>query len=126
MKISRHLTLGFEEASKREKFFDLCDGHIDHAIDKHPLFAHLLTSTKDEKFYTSGMERAKSDLAEEVEYGYSCTDTILDAEIYEFLAELARGDLTRAREEAADVVAVLYRALSMLENQIKNERSNHE
>ena len=25
MKSSRHLTIGFEEASKREKFFDLCD-----------------------------------------------------------------------------------------------------
>lgn len=121
MKISRHITLGFEEASKREKFFDLCDGHIDHAIEKHPTFAYLLTSTKDEKVYTACAEKTKSDLAEEVEQGYSCTDTILDAEIYEFLSELARGDLTRAREEAADVVAVLYRALSMLENQIKNE-----
>ena len=123
MKISRHLTLGFEEASKREKFFDLCDLHIDHAIEKHPTFAHLLTSTKDEKFYTACAERVKSNLAEEVEHGYSCIDTILDAEINEFLAELARGDLTRAREEAADVVAVLYRALSMLESKIKNEKN---
>lgn len=121
MKISRHITLGFEEASKREKFFDLCDQHIDHAIEKHPNFARLLTSTKNEKVYIACAEKTKSDLAEEVEHGYSCTDTILDAEIYEFLAELARGDLTRAREEAADVVAVLYRALSMLESQIKNE-----
>lgn len=123
MKISRHITLGFEEASKREKFFDICDGHIDHAIEKHPTFARLLTGTKDERFYTSCAEKTKSDLAEEVEHGYSCTDTILDAEIYEFLSELARGDLTRAREEAADVVAVLYRALSMLESQIKNEKN---
>lgn len=123
MKISRHITLGFEEASKREKFFDLCDQHIDHAIEKHQLFAHLLTSTRSEKVYTSCAEKTKSDLAEEVEHGYSCTDTILDAEIYEFLSELARGDLIRAREEAADVVAVLYRALSMLENQIKNEKN---
>ena len=121
MKISRHLTLGFEEASKREKFFDLCDQHIDHAIEKHPTFARLLTSMKDEKFYTACAERVKRNLAEEVEHGYSCTDTILGAEFYEFIAELARGDLTRASEEAADVVAVLYRALSMLENQIKNE-----
>lgn len=123
MKISRHITLGFEEASKREKFFDLCDGHIDHAIEKHPTFAHLLTGTKDERFYTACTERAKSDLSDEVEHGYSCTDTILYAELYEFLSELARGDLTRAREEAADVVAVLYRALSMLESQIKNEKN---
>lgn len=115
MKCTRYLTLGFEEAAKRESFFNLCDQHIDHAIQKHPFFAHFLTS-RDEKVYTACAEKTKSDLAEEVEHGYSCTDTILEAEVNEFLAELARGNLTRAREEAADVVAVLYRSLSMLES----------
>lgn len=120
MKCTRYLTLGFDEAAKRETFFNLCDQHIDHAIQKHPLFAHLLTSTRDEKVYTACAVRAKSDLAEEVEHGYACTDTIIESEINEFLAELARGDITRAREEAADIVAVLYRALSMLESSTKN------
>ena len=38
--------------------------------------------------------------------------SILFSEVFEFLAEVARGDFDRALEEAGDVMAVLYRALN--------------
>lgn len=107
MKIEYYLSLGFEEAAKRNNFFDLISKHIDHAREKHPLFAKKINWRKPEcfSFYA---KYHKQNIAD---HGYTIEDVFL-SECYEFLEALESGDLDRAREEAADVVAVIYRALS--------------
>lgn len=116
MKIETYLKLGFEEAAKREIFFNLCSEHIDHARKKHPLFAKEVNWRKPEcfSFYAKYHKENIKD------HGYTIEDVFL-SECFEFLEALVNGDLNRAREEAADVFAVMYRALSHDKENTTNE-----
>ena len=111
MNIEQYTSLGFDEAKRREEFFNNCSRHIDHAREKHPFFANGVLEDSEQgnvldEVVTLEMARyykrkiAKSPVLENV----------LLSEIYEFLAELHKGNMERALEEACDVVAVLYRA----------------
>lgn len=78
------------------------------ARDKHPDFI-----PSPEKNYA----RIYTEIARELKdkgghEGYSTLCSILMSECYEFLTEIAKGDLAAATTEAGDVMAVLYRALN--------------
>lgn len=73
------------------------------ARDKHPDFVPPPTPDLAEGFAVDARWCAGA---------YPCLRNVLLSEVYEFLTEIAKGDLRRATEEAGDVIAVLYRALN--------------
>ena len=84
-------------------FWRLCEEHLRHARAKHPKFAKEVSMFGKETLDLVA-HRYKN-------LGSPFVEDILLSEVYEFLAELKRGDMARAREEAADIVAVVRRAL---------------
>lgn len=98
-----------ERMGREISFWPLCEEHLKHAREKHPFFADRIGPVDDsDAFYFGSLaeitkKRIKTEPSLEI---------VLMGEVHEFLAEMARGDLSRAREEAADIVAVLLRALS--------------
>lgn len=106
----------------KEEFHTLIDEHITHAKEKHPLFAHRLVDATME-YYDALANSAKLSVVVTARDGHCPATTVVLAEVYEFFNELAAGNLDRAKEEGADIVATIYRALEMLEEQ---KESNHE
>lgn len=84
-------------------FWGLCEEHLKHALEKHPEFAKKV-SMFDEETLDLAAHRYKN-------LGSCYVEDILLSEVYEFLAEIKRGNMERAQEEAADVVAVLKRVV---------------
>ena len=76
---------------------------LDKARKKHPGFVPLPTPDLAESFAKDAKWHAGA---------CPCLRNVLLEEVYEFLAEVANGDFDRALEEAGDVMAVLYRALT--------------
>lgn len=108
------LLLGFDTASKRVRFFNICNDHITHAEKKHPMFANCITEStvaNIEKRYHEYVEMYQGQLRAALNRGTAPLETILLEEVYEFLEALASGDSVNVQEEAADIVAVLYRAV---------------
>lgn len=105
-----------------KEFHALIDAHIVHAKEKHPIFAHKLMRSPME-YYDSLANGAKLAIKTCVQNEDCPASVVIIAELYEFFTELAAGNLDRAKEEAADTVATIYRALEMLEEQ---KESNHE
>lgn len=101
-----------------EEFHALIDAHIVHAKEKYPLFAHVLTYNTPE-YYDKLANGEKLEIQRDAKAGNCAASTVLVAEVYEFFSELAAGNLDRAKEEGADVVAVIYRALEMLEERLE-------
>lgn len=115
------MLLGFDVASKRAQFFSLCSDHITNAQKKHPVFATCLSeSTVNdlEKRYNEYAVMYQGQLRAALNRGTAPIETILLEEVYEFLEAVAAGDSIAIREEAADIVAVLYRAVN---GEMKNE-----
>lgn len=79
------------------------------AREKHPVFLDVWPKAEDAEAYLDTAEIHKLDIGKKES---TQLHSILFSEVFEFLAEVARGDLDRAIEEAGDVVAVLYRALN--------------
>ena len=91
---------------RHEQFYALCDEHLRHAREKHPFFADCVSGFLNDAWFKCHALSHKNELDED-----PSVENVLLSEVYEFLAELERGDKARAREEAADIVAVLLRAL---------------
>ena len=91
-----------------DRFADIVNAHVRHACKKHPGFVRTVCPVN-----TSYMRFSKhADLYREMLGQDSCLAYALLSEVYEFLAEVARGDANRAEQEAADVMAVIIRALA--------------
>lgn len=101
-----------------DSFYNACREHIVHAKAKHPLFAHQSTDLPA-PFYHLEAIRTKRLLKLSAQCGQASIEQVLDCEVQEFLHELSFENLERAKAEAADIVAVLYRALEWIE-----ERAN--
>lgn len=89
-------------------FWDTCEEHLKHAREKHPKFAKVVS-----QFYQNEHEANLRHLRETNGYVLSNAPSIyniLREEVEEFMIELLRGDLDRAREEGADIIAVILRA----------------
>lgn len=84
-----------------DALMDAARTSIDKAHERHPDFAYVLRAAAEN--YADKAADLKPD---------STLHAVLLAECYEFLAEMARGDFDRAKQEAGDVIAVLYRALN--------------
>lgn len=79
------------------------------AREKHPVFLDAWPKAEDAETYLDTAEIHKLDIGKKKS---TQLHSILFSEVFEFLAEIARGDFDRALEEAGDVIAVLYRALN--------------
>lgn len=98
-----------------EAFWKACSKHIQHARDKHPHFADTVINRKHitpEASAASIARHTKAIISHEALSGRASVENILLGEVYEFIAELAKKDKARAVEEAADIVAVVYRAIT--------------
>lgn len=82
---------------------------LDKACEKHPVFLDVWPKTKDAETYLDTAEIHKLGIGKK-DSNQLCS--VLLSEVFEFLAEVARGDFDRAIEEAGDVMAVLYRTLN--------------
>ena len=85
------------------------DNSLAKARAKHPVFLDAWPKAEDAEAYLDTAEIHKLDIGKKES---TQLHSILFSEVFEFLAEVARGDLDRAIEEAGDVMAVLYRALN--------------
>lgn len=83
---------------------------LDKAREKHPKFIDLGQKYSDYSI-AYFQEKAES-LKDALEKSDCPLRSLLNAEVYAFLAEVARGNFDRALEEAGDIMAVLYRALN--------------
>lgn len=88
--------------------------HIKHAEAKHPKFADRFCVCEDG--YLFSIKSMQQEIAKQVAGGKVCASSLLFEEVYEFLAEVAAGNLEKAKAEAGDVAAVLYRTIKMMED----------
>lgn len=83
---------------------------LDKAREKHPKFIDLGQRYSD--YSIEYFQDKKESLKGALKSSDCQLRTLLVAEVYAFLFEIARGDFDRALEEAGDIMAVLYRALN--------------
>ena len=110
MNINDYYALGFEEASKREAFFNKCSDHLTHAREKHPFFAKRVLEDSEQGYVLD--EVVMLEMAQYYKRKIAKSpvlENVLLSEIYEFLSEAHNGDMDRTVEEACDIVAVLMR-----------------
>lgn len=99
------------------------EGHLYMAFDRslrkarreHPNFCPVLTGPSAEATYRYEADKARFWQKEDS----ISLRHVLQEEVYEFLAEVAAGNLEAAISEAGDVLAVMYRALNL------DHRRNH-
>ena len=93
------------------------EGHIYLAFERslqkarreHPTFCPVLTGDSAEATYRHAAEEQRIWQKEDT----ITLRAVLLEEVYEFLAEVAAGNLEAAIGEAGDVLAVMYRALNL-------------
>lgn len=118
--------LTVDAADEACESFELHLGKLDEAFEtslekacrKHPVFLDAWPKAEDAETYLDTAEIHKLDIGKKES---TQLHSILVSEVFEFLAEIARGDFDRALEEAGDVVAVLYRALNGDWKEVRNE-----
>ena len=84
-------------------FNDAFEESLAKAREKHPGFVPLPTPDLAEGFAVDARWHAEA---------VPCLRNVLLSEVYEFIAEVAKGNFYRALEEAGDVMAVMFRALT--------------
>lgn len=113
----RRERLTVDAADEACESFELHLGKLDEAFEtslekacrKHPVFLDVWPKAEDAESYLDTAEIHKLDIGRKES---TQLHSILFSEVFEFLAEVARGDFDRALEEAGDIMAVLYRALN--------------
>ena len=96
----------------------ICEQAVEKARKKHPKFITLPDASREHAVATAAGNMArqiKADLerASTANCYRDCQlEMVLKGELYEFLEAFHHGDFEHAMEEAADVVAVLFRALN--------------
>lgn len=97
-----------------EAFAKLINEHIRHAEEKHPKFADRLVGNVSS--YRDDAERMRVLISYMEQDGRVMASALLWEEMYEFLAEVQAGNIEKAKAEAGDVAAVLYRTIKMMED----------
>lgn len=92
-------------------FFERCKRHIEHARQKHKFFAERVLNNPERCDLLDVMSEMAQYYKRQITENPTLENVLL-SEIYEFLAEAHNGNMERAKEEAADVVAVMYRFLA--------------
>lgn len=85
------------------------DNSLAKARGKHPVFLDAWPNAEDAETYLDTAEIHKLGIGKEDSHQLC---SVLLSEVFEFLAEVARGDFDRALEEAGDVMSVMYRAIN--------------
>lgn len=109
--------LTVDAADEACESFELHLGKLDEAFEtslekareKHPVFLDAWPKAEDAEAYLDTAEIHKLEIGKKES---TQLHSILFSEVFEFLAEIAKGDFARALEEAGDVMAVMYRALN--------------
>lgn len=92
-----------------DDFFAQCEAHLEHAKNSHPMFVETIDNNAIRRAnYGNFAKIAEFDCEHSIKT--SLHDVLIE-EVYEFLYEVSKGHLHRAKEEAADIVAVLFRAI---------------
>lgn len=99
------------ECRMRELFFAKCNKHINRAQEKYPVFAYKINSFLTTKIYKDMADAHRKTRNDDAAKKEAAIENILLGEVFEFMEAFSRGDLEAAKEEAADVVAVLFRAI---------------
>lgn len=84
---------------------------IAEAAQKHPEFAKRVLFRKDDLNTTHNMAAMKTRSQKHMD-----VESILFAEVYEFLYEVNRGNFMRAFDEMLDIFAVAYRAIQHMDD----------
>ena len=90
-------------------FWRLCEEHLKHAREEHPGFAKVVSQLHRDQ-HRGYLEHFRETQTFDLEDAPSVYN-ILREEVEEFILEMLRCDKARAREEGADIVAVVRRAL---------------
>lgn len=112
-----------------QEFFDLCQKHILHAKAKHPLFAHQAVScpvVTERNYFLDKAIHFKRLLQSKARLGKASIELVLLSEMNEFMHEVFNGNIDRAKEEAADVVAVLFRAIEWMNENKEDDEDEEE
>ena len=98
-----HWHLSFEELTEA-----MC-ASVDKAREKHPVFLDVWPKPVEAEVYKTDAKFWKKEIARKE---FDQLRSVLFSKVNEFLAEVARGDLDRAIDEAGDIMAVIYRTLN--------------
>lgn len=114
-----------KELKMDKKIIDAIERHYEHAKEKHPRFLNALHHPKSVvpmSAYTNGLRVRRKLLNAAIEEKRLCPWHLLDCELSEMYAELAKGDKKRAVEECYDAIAVLLRIIDVIEERQKISR----
>lgn len=90
-----------------QDFYELIEAHIVHAKEKHPAFPPW-TGCDILQTYYNRFAKVLQDKPDQP------ADIIMFEEAGEFLVEYHAGNFERAKEEAGDLIAVLFRMLESM------------
>ena len=97
--------------------------HYDHARKKHPYFCDRMLPAWAESNIKDHIQRALEDRRARLKQGAGdgnlMWNEVLDCECWEVTEALAHGDTAHAVEECFDAIAVLLRAIDVLEGRQK-------
>lgn len=114
MTLKEVFRMELEMLEKRDKkineFFSICKKHLTHARQKHPFFAERVLNNPERCDLLNEMSEMAQYYKRQITENPTLENVLL-SEIYEFLAEAHNGNKAHALYEAADVVAVILRAL---------------
>jgi len=102
------------EVFKDYENFKLVKKSIEKARTKHPHFCDVLTEG-DADFFKMRSCRLKKFNDDDEKTGESSAERILDEELSEMFLEYNEGNKQKAKEEAADCIAVLIRIMEELD-----------
>ena len=88
--------------------------HYNHAREKHPYFCDMITCLSDIGADTH-LDIYRATLVSEVKVGAVEVGTVLFCEFYEAMQAYKQGNTAAAIEECYDCIAVLLRAIDVLE-----------
>ena len=96
-------------------FLKRATAHYDHAVESHPRFCDYLAESKCVEFARADLAWAREDLALNAKENRSTFSEVLDKEIAETLLAIVEGRGEAAVEAAYDAIAVIMRAISVVE-----------
>lgn len=105
-----------DEIRQRADVMERIWAHYDHACEKHPYFCDIIKSD-DLPFDFAGwnLGECRKRLAHAKAADVVRWDELLDCEKYEAMVEINGGNTPHAVEELYDAIAVLLRAIDVLE-----------
>ncbi len=96
-------------------FLKRATAHYDHAVEEHPCFCDYLAESKCVEFARADLSWSSEDLAISAKERRATFSEVLDREVDEALLAIVEGRGEAAVEAAYDAIAVIMRAISVIE-----------